>query len=160
MDRNQLVKVVIWPNGPDAQIHLHDASEDSVIVGEVHVKAPLMGSELARKVPPGYHLAVYDCTVVSMAGELLVTTEVEFDTVVVTERAEKTFEERFAELEMRERNRERREKQREERERQREEQYQRDLEELKAEYEQREGDGEAQDTDSPSDAEEVTEDET
>lgn len=102
LDRNTLVHAVIWPQGPNAMVTLVDP--DGVVASVVKVKEPLRGSDLAKMIPQGYGVETDACTVLSMSGELLVRTEGEFDTAVVTERAHVSFEERMARLERRERN--------------------------------------------------------
>ena len=110
-DRNQLVHAVIWPKGKTATITMLDA--EGVVHSEFAVREPMKGSELSKMIPPGYGVEFDDCTVLSMSGEILVRTVGEFDTAVVTERAQVTAEERLQRLERREMRRERRELERE-----------------------------------------------
>lgn len=102
--RNKLTHAVVWPNAKNANVALVDS--DGTVVGEVSVKYPLMGSELAKRVPEGYTVQPTGCNIVSMSGRLVVGTRGVFDTAVVTERPEITFEERLARMERREANRE------------------------------------------------------
>lgn len=105
LDRNQLVHAVIWPNGDDACVTLIDA--DGVYQSRFSVVQPLKGSDLARLIPPGYWLKFDGCTVLSMSGDVLVGGIAEFDSAVVTERREVTFEDRIAILERRDIRRQR-----------------------------------------------------
>ena len=109
-DRNKLSHSVIWPAGPDANIHLVNQNND--LVAAFEVKEPIKGSDLAKLIPADYTLDFENCIHVTMSGDLVIGRQIEFDTVVVTERAEVTFEERMARLERRELMRER-ERQRE-----------------------------------------------
>lgn len=129
--RNALVHAVIWPKGPKASIALIDTDE-GVVHSEFKLTEPVKGSVYAAMMPDGFVLDCNGCTVLSMSGKLIVRTETEFDTVVVTERAEVTFEDRMQRLERRERRRERRERQLEE-----------EARTLRERLAQREGDAEA-----------------
>jgi crotonobetainyl-CoA:carnitine CoA-transferase CaiB-like acyl-CoA transferase len=102
--RNQLTHAVVWPNAKNANVALVDC--EGTVLGEVPVSYPLMGSELAKRVPDGYSVQPTGCNIVSMSGRLMVQTCGVFDTAVVTERPEVTFEERLARMERREANRE------------------------------------------------------
>jgi len=106
-ERDQLVYAVIWPSASEALVQLIDT--DGVVVAAYPVLEPLKGSEVIKMVPDGYCLGFERCHVVKTTGSILVNTGVKFDTAVVTERAEVTFEERMARLERRERRREQRE---------------------------------------------------
>lgn len=110
--RNALVHAVIWPNGPEASLALLDT--DGVVQSEFRLTEPTKGSFYSSMMPDGFVLDCNGCTVLSMSGKLIVRTEVEFDTVVVTERAQVTFEERFARLERLQRRRDIRERKLEE----------------------------------------------
>lgn len=91
-DRNQLVHAVIWPQGPDAaSATLYDT--DGVVLSEVPITEPVKGSVWSALMPQGYKLDIAGCTVISMSGEVVVKTRTDFDTVVVTERAEVSIEE-------------------------------------------------------------------
>jgi len=106
-NRNQLVHAVIWPNSDHPSVYLVDA--DGEVKSHVNVAEPLKGSELSKMMPDGYMLDVSGCSVMNMSGKFLATTVAPFDTAVVNERAEVSFEERMLRLERREARRERRE---------------------------------------------------
>ncbi|KJZ25120.1 hypothetical protein [Tritonibacter mobilis] len=90
-DRNQLVHAVIWPEGPDgASATLYDT--DGVVLSEVPITEPVKGSVWSSLMPQGYKIDIAGCNVISMSGEVVVATRTEFDTVVVTERAEVSLE--------------------------------------------------------------------
>lgn len=95
--RDDLVHAVIWPKGKSACVSLIDAY--GVEQSLYPVRAPRKGSELAKMIPQGYSLLVHECLVVNMSGKLVIGTSAPFDTSVVTERAEVTFEERMNRLE-------------------------------------------------------------
>lgn len=99
-DRNQLVHAVIWPIDELSAAALIDT--DGVIQGRMPVYKPVKGDELSRMIPKGYCLDFENCHVIKMSGDILVRTIGVFDTAVVTERAEVTFEERMQRLERRE----------------------------------------------------------
>lgn len=105
-DRNKLVHAVIWPAGEKPLVTLLDA--EGVVLGEVVVREPLKGSELSKMIPQGCELEIDQCTVVNMSGEVIVETALPFDTAVVTEKREETFEERLANMERRIKRREKR----------------------------------------------------
>jgi hypothetical protein len=126
-DRNQLVHAVIWPNEKPSQIALVDAEGE--VRSTVTFKLPMRGSDVAKWMPDGYQLDVGGCTVVSMSGRVMVNTVAPFDSAVVTERPEVTFEDRMLRLE-------RRDKRREERAAQLERQYQTALTELREQREE------------------------
>lgn len=96
-DRNQISHLVFWPNGKGSSLAL--VSDQGEVLSQLDVKEPVKGSELAKFVPNGYSLDPGGCVVLSMAGQIIVGTKAPFDTSVVTERAEVTFEERMARLE-------------------------------------------------------------
>lgn len=110
-DRNQLVHAVIWPNAKDAAIALYDTV--GVEVSRVKIDHPKKGADISRMMPQEYLLGVVGCTVVSLSGKPVVSTKAPFDTSVVTERPEVTFEERLARMERTELRRRKREAQRE-----------------------------------------------
>lgn len=112
IQRNKLVQAVIWPAGPNAHYSLIDA--EGVELARVAVAAPVKGFDLAKVVPPGLSVDVTDCEVLSMTGKNVARTRAQFDTAVVTERPEITFEERMARLERRDKRREEAEKRRQE----------------------------------------------
>lgn len=91
--RNTLTHLVLWPTGRKAKISLIDA--DGVTWGETTVDAPVVGSELVRKVPDGMYVECEGLNAVSMAGQPLYGGRGAFDTKVVTERAERTTEEKL-----------------------------------------------------------------
>lgn len=101
--RNQLVHAVLWPLAKRVSITMLDA--EGVVHGEFVISKPMLGSELARMVPDGLFVAGEEgeLSVFSMSGDPVIATRVEFDTEVVTEKREMTLEERFAQLEMRQR---------------------------------------------------------
>lgn len=105
--RNELVHAVIWPDGRKSSIALIDP--DGIVVATLPVREPLRGSDLSRLIPDGYCVDWDNCAVVNLSGEPVVRTVGQFDTAVVTERAELGFEERMQRLERRERRREKRE---------------------------------------------------
>lgn len=113
--RNKLVHAVIWPKGENPRIALIDT--DGVEQSVLTITEPVKGQHYSNMLPEGYHLEVQDCHVVSMSGKLVIATPVPFDTAVVTERAELTFEERLERMERRsiraEQERARRERERE-----------------------------------------------
>ncbi len=114
-DRNELVHAVFWPDAEhpkEAKINLVDT--DGVVQGEIDLDRPIKGAELASMVPNGFYLSPLKCIALSMSGKQVVATKAPFDTAVVTERPEVSFEDRMARLERREMRRERRERQREE----------------------------------------------
>lgn len=110
-DRNQLVHAVVWPNGRKASLSLIDTNGG--IQSTFTVREPLRGSDLAKMVPDGYRVHCDDCHIVTMSGDVVVGTRAAFDTAVVTERAELTFEERMQRLERREARREKKQRQQE-----------------------------------------------
>lgn len=105
LTRNQLTYAVIWPSGPDAALQL--VTDDGEVYGEMSVTEPLKGSELAKLMPDGMAIVADQCSLITTSGKILVQTKTPFDTVVVTERAELTFEDRIAAMEVRERWRDR-----------------------------------------------------
>ena len=109
--RNDLVHAVIWPKGPAALAILYDT--DGVIQGDVPIKDPVRGSVFANMMPEGYQISFSDCGVMSMSGELVIATRTPFDTCVVTEKREMTFEDRLIAMERRDRRRQLREQERE-----------------------------------------------
>jgi len=106
--RNDLVLAVIWPTGPEAFLSLIDA--EGVFLGGFNVVEPVRGSEIAKMVPDGLRIHFNDCSVINTSGRLVYGKKQPFDSAVVTERAQQTFEERFAALERKERYRDRRAK--------------------------------------------------
>jgi len=91
--KDDLVFAVIWPNGDDANMSLIDA--DGVYLAHVPVKAPVKGADLARMVPKGFKVDTAKCVVVHTNGGLMARTKAPFDTAVVTERRELSFEEKM-----------------------------------------------------------------
>lgn len=104
--RNQLVHAVLWPNGPKATASLIDT--DGVEIAKFKIEKPTLGSELCRFLPADFHLDAYDCVALTLSGDLVIETRLDFDTVVVTERAEISIEDRMQRLERREQRRQRR----------------------------------------------------
>ncbi len=96
-DRNALVHAVLWPKGKASSVSLID--DEGVSQGEYRIVEPVMGSQLSKMIPQGFFLHTGDCGVVSMAGKPVVATVAEFDTAVVTQKREVTFEERFKMME-------------------------------------------------------------
>ena len=109
--KNQLVHAVIWPVTNEAAMELIDT--DGVVQSNVPIQQPQKGDEVSRMIPEGFEVDVMDCYVVDLSGEIIKGSKAEFDTAVVTERAEIGFEERMARLERKEKRREKREARRE-----------------------------------------------
>lgn len=105
--RNELAHLVMWPREAKAKVELVD--EEGVVLSALPVDWPLKGSDIAKMVPEGFCIDPNGCTVVTMSGDILVSTVGEFDTAVVTERPEITFEQRMALLERRQQRSELRE---------------------------------------------------
>lgn len=97
-NRNQLVHAVFWPLG-EGTAFLSLLDTDGVVQGEIPVNEPLLGSEVARKMPDGFFIEPEGCTVHSMSGKYLIGTPQPFDTAVVTERAQISDTERLDRLE-------------------------------------------------------------
>lgn len=107
LSRNELVHAVFWPlEAKKSVISLADA--DGVFQASFEITAPLKGADLAKLMPLNGLVLASNCYAFSLSGEILVTTHVDFETVVVTERAVIDTEERLARLERRELRRERR----------------------------------------------------
>lgn len=102
-DRNQLVHLVLWPQGQDAVYELY--GPDGEFVAVCAIKEPVKGDALARMVPKGFSVDVSNCAVLTMSGDPVVATKAQFDTAVVTERAVIDMETRLLNLERRERAR-------------------------------------------------------
>lgn len=98
-NRNQLVHAVFWPLG-EGTAFLTLLDTDGVVQGECPFNEPLLGSEVARKMPDGFFVKVEGCTVHSMSGKYLIGTPQPFDTSVVTERAQISDSERLDRLEL------------------------------------------------------------
>lgn len=117
MKRQELANVVIWPAGSNAIMRL--LTEDGEPIAEYGIQAPVKGSELAKLVPEGMVVDASEAVVVRMTGKIVHQTKTDFETIVVTERAEKTLEERIQQIERSNRlvrEREERERQRRQRE--------------------------------------------
>ncbi len=101
LTQKNLVNAVIWPNGPKAAIALFDTSAEGggEQVALVPITVPKEGREIAKMIPQGFSVDVQECTVVKLSGPIIKGTKAEFDTAVVTERPQITFEERLARLE-------------------------------------------------------------
>lgn len=105
-DRNQLTHLVIWPAESGAGYRLVDGEGE--VLAQVAIGEQVLGSTIAKAVPQGLYIDVTGCTVVTLSGEVRVTTKGQFDTAVVVQRSRKTPEERLEALERRERVREQR----------------------------------------------------
>lgn len=107
-ERNDLVHLVFWPSTVEGSVI-------DLVTGNGEVKAgfaiqkPITGVELQRFVPHGLSVVAHSCAVYGLAGGLVTITEMPFDSAVVTEKREETFEDRFAKLESRVRRSEQRE---------------------------------------------------
>lgn len=101
LTKQNLVNAVIWPNGPKAAIALFDTSDEGggEQVALVPITVPKEGREIAKMIPEGFSVDVEECTVVKLSGPIIKGTKGKFDTAVVTERPEVTFEDRMARLE-------------------------------------------------------------
>ena len=106
-DRNKLAHLVFWPDVAKAALNLVDPH--GVVVAAYRVSEPVLGSDIARRVPDGFAVEASGCVVLTMSGLIRVSTRGEFDTAVVTERHRPTADERLAALERRALRRERRE---------------------------------------------------
>lgn len=124
MEKQKLTHAVVWPNGQKANVELVDP--DGEVQAKVPIKFPVRGSDLARMMPDQYTLETEACTVVSLSGKVLVASEMQFDTAVVTERREITMEEKIEIIARRavQDDRKKREEQRRKRKEQREAQEQ------------------------------------
>lgn len=109
-ERNEIVHSVIWPAGTEPVVALIDV--DGVQQGHFWLKEPMRGSELAKQIPADWFLQFQECTLVKMTGEVVIGNKIPFDTKVVTERAELTYEQRLLAVERRDKHRAKAEKQR------------------------------------------------
>lgn len=107
-ERNDLLHLVFWPNAAEgAGFDL--VTEGGEVKGGFAIQKPITGVELQRFVPQGLSVVAHSCAVYGLAGRLVTITETPFDSAVVTEKREETFEDRFAKLEGRVRRSEQRE---------------------------------------------------
>ena len=111
--RNGLVHLTVFPSGESASYALHDPQTGEVYA-IVPVRDPIRGSDLSKMIPDGLHVEFADCVVFNLSGKLLIGTAIEFDTCVVTERAEITIEERLQRMELRDQRRQALERKRQE----------------------------------------------
>jgi hypothetical protein len=95
--RNGLVHLSIFPTSENASYDLIDQDEGEVYA-RVPVRDPLRGSDLSKMVPDGLQVEFADCVVFNMSGKLVIGTPIDFDTAVVTERAEMSLEETMRRL--------------------------------------------------------------
>lgn len=104
--RNQLVHAVLWPSRPKASISLIDT--DGVEVAKFPIDKPMLGSDLVRFLPADFHISMDNVYLATLSGRILIQTRLPFDTVVVTEKAAVSIEDRVARMERREQRRQRR----------------------------------------------------
>jgi len=107
MDRKELTGVVLWPSsGAKTAAQVLLCSADGEMFASFTLDKPMRGEDLARVVPPGCGVETTGCEVISSAGKLKVQDQMRFDTAVVMERREQTFEDRMERLERQQRARE------------------------------------------------------
>lgn len=107
-ERDELLHLVFWPKG-DVSSGLDVLNKEGEVLGGFPIVKPMRGFDLQRLVPGGYCIKPFGCAVFGLAGALVTITETPFDSAVVTEKREETFEDRFAKLEGRVRRAEQRE---------------------------------------------------
>lgn len=103
LTRNKLTHSVFWPGKGDSTFAL--VNPDGEVLPEVFFNAPFRGSDIAKLVPDGFEILTDNAVVLSMSGKVLIGEPTDFDTVVVTQRAEVSLEDRLAQLERKDRNR-------------------------------------------------------
>lgn len=114
-ERNQLAHLVFWPENNKSIVTLVDPNgvvidDDGVELAEPQemelasfkLDRPMLGMEIAKTLPADLCIKSENVTVVTMSGEIKVTTVAPFDTTVVTERPVISAEERLDRLEIRE----------------------------------------------------------
>jgi len=107
MDGKKLTGLVFWPSTGaqvDAQVLLCNA--DGEMFAAFKLEKPMRGEDLARLVPPGCGVETTGCEVINSTGSLKVQDQMRFDTAVVMERRQQTFEERMERIERAQRARE------------------------------------------------------
>lgn len=102
-NRNQIAHLVVWPVHKTSSMELIDT--DGVSQSELRVTEVLTGHQLAKTLPEGCLIEFKECFVANMKGETIMGGKGEFNTIVVRERPEITFEQRMQRLERQERNR-------------------------------------------------------
>lgn len=120
LTRKELTHAVIWPAAAGAILRLiapkwevvnpetGEVEEmEDVPIGQIELEGPMRGADLARMMPDGMLLGGKGCNIVSLSGEVVHQTKRQFETVVVTERAERTLEDRLAAIESANRRRQR-----------------------------------------------------
>lgn len=96
MKRFELTHVTIWPTSAKALVALQ---HNGKTIGQFGLTEPLLGSVLAKSVPDGLDIQLENCIAVYMRGEMIIATSIPFDTVVKTERARPSLEDRLERLE-------------------------------------------------------------